>query len=82
MATLTVSLPDEMTEFVEAQVGEDFADTSAYLAELVRRDQEKRIDELRHIVEDSLASGVSTRTTKEIFQEAVSIAKARGTYRD
>jgi Arc/MetJ-type ribon-helix-helix transcriptional regulator len=82
MATLTVSLPDEMTEFVEAQVGEDFADTSAYLADLVRRDQEKRIDELRHIVEDSLASGVSTRTTKEIFQEAVSIAKARGTYRD
>jgi Arc/MetJ-type ribon-helix-helix transcriptional regulator len=82
MATLTVSLPDEMTEFVEAQVGEDFADTSAYLADLVRRDQEKRIDELRHIVEDSLASGASTRTTKEIFQEAVSIAKARGTYRD
>ena len=82
MATLTVSLPDEMTEFVEAQVGEGFADTSAYLADLVRRDQEKRIDELRHIVEDSLASGVSTRTTKEIFQEAVSIAKARGTYRD
>ena len=71
-----------MTEFVEAQVGEDFADTSAYLADLVRRDQEKRIDELRHIVEDSLASGVSTRTTKEIFQEAVSIAKVRGTYRD
>ena len=81
MATLTVSLPDDMTEFVKAQVGDTFADTSAYLADLVRRDQEKRISELRLIVEESLASGVSTRTTKEIFEEAISIAKARGSYR-
>jgi len=82
MATLTVSLPDEMTEFVEARVGDDFADTSEYLADLVRQDREKRIAELRRIVEEARASGVSTRTTEEIFAEAVAIAKARGTYRE
>ena len=82
MATLTVSLPDDVKGWIDGQVGEDgYASADEYLSELVRRDQE-RLDELRRIVDEGLASGVSRRTTDEIFAEAVEIAKSRGTYRE
>ena len=83
MVTLSVALPDRMKEYVDAQVeGGDFVDAADYLRDLVRRDQERRLKELRQIVEDALASGVSSRTTDDIFADAVATAKARGTYRE
>ena len=87
MATMTVSLPDSIKEWIENQVEEgEFETSSDYLRGLVERDRERRdqqrIDELRRIVDEGLASGLSTRTTDEIFAEAVEIAKARGTYRE
>lgn len=79
MATLSVSLPDRMKEYIDAQVeGGDFADTADYLRDLVRRDQERRIEELRQIVDDALASGISTRTMQDIKDEGDRIAKERG----
>lgn len=81
MGKITVSLPDDMSDYVEAQIGEDFADAGAYVVELVRRDQEEAA-ELRRIVEEARRGGISKRTTDEIFAEAVQISKARGTYRD
>jgi antitoxin ParD1/3/4 len=82
MATLTVSLPDSMKGWIEDQVGEGgYASAGDYLSDLIRQDQE-RLEELRRIVDEGLASGVSTRTTAEIFAEAIEITKARGTYRE
>jgi antitoxin ParD1/3/4 len=87
MATLTVSLPDSIKEWIEDQVEEgEFATSSDYLRALVERDRERRdqqrIEELRRIVDEGLASGISSRTNDEIFAEAVAIARARGTYRE
>lgn len=83
MVNLSISLPERMKEYIDEQVElGDFADSSDFLRELVRRDQEKQIEALRAIVDDALQSGVSDRTTDEIFAEAVAIAKARGTYRE
>jgi antitoxin ParD1/3/4 len=87
MATLTVSLPDTMKEWIEDQVEEgEFATSSDYLRALVERDRERRdqqrMEKLRRIVDEGLASGVSPRTNDEIFAEAVTIARARGTYRE
>ena len=82
MGTMTVVLPDDVSDYVEAQVGEDFADPAEFLAELVRRDQEARIAELRRIVDESLASGISDRTVDQIFDEAVERVRARGHLRD
>jgi len=87
MATMTVSLPDSMKEWIDEQVEAGEIESSGdYLRDLVVRDRERRdeerIEALRRIVEEALASGVSTRTTNEIFAEAVEIAKARGTYRE
>jgi len=83
MATVSVSLSDRTKEYIDAQVeGGDLADPGDYLRDLIRRDQEQRLDELRRVVAEARASGVSSRTTDEIFAEAVEIAKARGTYRE
>ena len=56
MATMTVSLPDPMKEWIETQVltGE-YASVSDYVRDLVRRDRARRgqefsVDELRQIV--------------------------------
>jgi antitoxin ParD1/3/4 len=64
MATFSVSLPDRMKEYIDAQVkGGDFVDSGDFLREFVRRDQGRRIEELRQILEDATASGISTMTT-------------------
>ena len=78
MATMTISLPDDISDYVEAQVGEDFADSGEFLAELVRRDQEQRLAELRIKIEASLASGVSTRSFEERIAEGDRILRERG----
>jgi antitoxin ParD1/3/4 len=84
MATMTVNLPDDLADFVEGQVEDgDYADLSAYLTDLVRRDrensdEESRITELRRIVEEAEASGVSTRTVHERIAEGDRIARQRG----
>lgn len=83
MAYITVTLPESVKDIIEAQVGEDgFASSGDYIAELVRRDHDRRLEELRRIVAEGLASGVSTRTTEDIFAEAVEIARRRGTLRE
>ena len=60
MATMNVSLPDEMKEWVEAQSAEgDYANSSDYVRDLIRRDRECRqaIAELQAAVDEGLASG-------------------------
>lgn len=83
MGDMSVKLPEELTEFVEAQVGQDgFASPDAYVAELIRRDHDRRLEELRKIVAEGLASGVSTKTFEERIAEGNRIARERGLLRD
>lgn len=88
MATMTVSLPDAMKEWIEAETAKgDYASTSDFMRDLVRRERERRqpsmtLEELRAMLAEARASGVSTRTIDEIIAEGDSILKERGTYRD
>lgn len=88
MATMTVSLPDPMKEWIEAQIQKgEYASTSDYVRDLVRRDRARRgqeltLEELRQIVVDSKASGIGTRSMDELFAEAERIASARGVVRE
>jgi antitoxin ParD1/3/4 len=73
MATMNVSLPDQMKEWVEAQAASGrYANASDYVRDLIRRDQVKteKIANLRQLAEEGLASGVSTRTMQEISGDA------------
>ena len=84
MATMTVSLPDPMKEWIEKQIHNgDYASTSDYVRDLVRRDRARRdeqltMEELPQLVAESRKSGVGQRSVDDIFQEAARIAKARG----
>ncbi len=69
MATMNVSLPDQMKEWVEAQAENGrYSNASDYVRDLIRRDQVKteKIANLRRLVEEGLASGISTRTMADI----------------
>jgi antitoxin ParD1/3/4 len=84
MATMTVSLPDPMKEWIEKQIDNgDYASTSDYVRDLVRRDRARRdeqltMEELRQLVAESRKSGIGQRSVDDIFHEAARIAKARG----
>jgi antitoxin ParD1/3/4 len=60
MATMNVSLPDPMKDWVENRLRDGrFSNTSDYVRHLIRQDQEREaaIAMLQHAVDDGLASG-------------------------
>jgi antitoxin ParD1/3/4 len=81
MATMTISLPDPMKEWVEAQIRTgDYASSSDYVRDLIRKDREQRdrLNALRTMIDEAEASGISLRSVDEVFAEARAIAKSRG----
>lgn len=84
MATMTVSLPDPMKDWIESRISRgDYATASDYVRDLIRRDRARReqeltIEELRRKLAASRESGESDRSIDDIFAEAERIARARG----
>jgi antitoxin ParD1/3/4 len=82
MARLTISMPDQMNDWVEAQVSAGrYGNVSEYFRDLVRRDQERRdtaINELRVSLGRAEASGVSKRSLSEILDAAREEARQKG----
>jgi len=70
MATMNVSLPDPMREWVDAQVkGGEYANASDYIRDLIRHDQERR-QALESAIRDGLESGRSRRRGPEVMKAA------------
>jgi antitoxin ParD1/3/4 len=60
MATMNISLPDQMKAFAEAQIRDGrYSNVSDYMRDLIRRDQDRRqaIAEIQALVDEGLASG-------------------------
>lgn len=73
MATMNVSLPDPMKEWVEAQTQTGrYSNISDYVRDLIRRDQERadRLAELQRLITEGLDSGVSGRSMAEVLEVA------------
>ena len=73
MATMNISLPDQMKEWVDARVdGGTYASASDYVRDLVRRDQKKAeaIAWLQREIDQGRASGTSERAPEDIFAAA------------
>lgn len=87
MATMTVSLPEPMKDWIESLTDKgEYSSSSDYIRDLVRRDRERRnqeftLEEVRQIVLDARASGVSARSVDEIFRTSKDIARAKGAKR-
>lgn len=69
MATMTVSVPDPMKNWVQGQVETGkYANASDYVRNLIRRDQEK-IEVLRRTLLEGERSGVSRRKVEDIMND-------------
>ena len=73
MATMNVSLPDMMKDWVETQVnGGRYSNVSDYIRDLIRREQE-RIDKLitlQNLITEGVQSGISQHSMEEVLEIA------------
>ena len=87
MATMTLSIPDPIKDWIDEQVRSGgYASSDDYLSDLVireriRQGEELSVDELRQMVITSRESGTSSRSVDDIFAEAEKIAARRKTKR-
>ena len=72
MATMNVSLPDELRAVAEARVASGhYANVSDYVRDLIRHDQEQaeKAARLRAAIDEGLASGVSELSAEDIRRQ-------------
>ncbi len=73
MATLNISMPDPMRDWVQAQIkGGRYASSSDYVRDLIRQDQMKadKLRQLQTALEQGLASGTSEHSMEKILDIA------------
>jgi antitoxin ParD1/3/4 len=73
MATMNISLPDQMKEWVEQQVATGrYANASDVMRDVIRERQDKEValEELFAELQRGLDSGISTRTREELIEYA------------
>ena len=73
MATMNVSLPNPMKDWVEMQARTGrYSNASDYVRDLIRRDQERAgaLAELQRLITEGLDSGVSESTIGEVLETA------------
>jgi antitoxin ParD1/3/4 len=78
MATMNVSLPDPMKDWVEAQARSGrYGNASDYVRDLIRRDQERaeRLATLQALITEGLESGISDRRLSDVLDAARRHAK-------
>lgn len=73
MATMNVSLPDLMKEWVEsrAETGR-YANASDYVRDLIRKDQERtnKVNAMQRFVDEGLDSGIGQKSKDRLFEDA------------
>ncbi|ODM45241.1 addiction module antitoxin [Ruegeria sp. PBVC088] len=70
MATMNVSLPDPMKNWVESQARTGrYSNASDYVRDLIRRDQDRHaaIAEVQKLVDEGLASGAPREVDMDAF---------------
>jgi antitoxin ParD1/3/4 len=72
MATMNISVPDPMKDWVQSQVNTGtYANTSDYVRDLIRQDQEHRnkLEALQAAITVGIESGVSDKSFDEVINE-------------
>lgn len=72
MATMNISLPDPMRDWVQAQIEiGKYASSSDYVRDLIRKDQDKRdkFEALQLAITEGLESGPATPFDKKAFKK-------------
>jgi len=80
MATMNISLPEQMKAWVEEQTRSGrYGNSSDVVRDLIRREQVKaeKIAHWQRLVDEARASGLSSRTMEDIRAEAKALIAAR-----
>ena len=78
MATMNISLPDELRAYVEAQVATGyFSNASDFVRHLIRADLEDGRGRLRELIAEGERSGISELSFDEIIERARERVKSR-----
>jgi len=74
---MSFALPESMREYIDARVSAGhYGNTSEYIRDLVRRDQEEQAKKrLRDLIEEGLSSGPASARTKADDAELLAIAR-------
>ncbi|KKB06786.1 hypothetical protein VE25_20990 [Devosia geojensis] len=73
MATMNISLPDQMKDWVDAQAKSGkYGNASDYVRDLIRHDQERteKIAEFQRLVQEGIDSGMTDYTMEDIRRMA------------
>lgn len=73
MATMNISLPDPMKDWVETRAAAGrYGNAGDYIRDLIRRDQERvnPIADIQRPITEGLDSGVSDRSMKDTLETA------------
>ena len=85
MQTMNISLPDQLKEFVDSQVGSGrYSSVSEYVRDLIRDDERRKVQQkLEALLVEGIQSGVPTEMRRQdwddIRREAVKQFEARKT---
>ena len=83
MQTMNISLPDQLKEFVDNQVGSGrYSSVSEYVRDLIREDEKRKAQEkLEALLMEGIQSGVPTEITRQdwvdIRREALKLVEVR-----
>jgi len=73
MATMNISVPDPMKDWVQSQVDKgSYANTSDYVRDLIRQDQQNqdKMQALQEAITVGLESGISNKSFKDVIDKA------------
>jgi len=73
MATMNVSLPDKMREWVDQQTESGrYGNASDYVRDLIRRDQDRaaKIAHMQKLIDEARAGGISDLTFDQVIDRA------------
>jgi antitoxin ParD1/3/4 len=81
MATMNVSLPDAMKDWVEGRAATGrYSNASDYVRDLIRRDQERadKLTALQYLIQEGEESGASDLSAADILDRARGRLGGRG----
>ncbi|WP_018402805.1 type II toxin-antitoxin system ParD family antitoxin [Marinobacter gelidimuriae] len=78
MATMNVSLPELMKEWVETQARSGrYSNTSDYVRDLIQRDQDRaeKVENVQRLISEGLESGEGSQSMDGLRDQAMELAK-------
>jgi len=70
MATMNISLPDQMRSWVQAQIDEgQYASSSDYVRDLIRKDQHRR--EAQRALQEAITQGIESGSAGELDMASI-----------